>query len=69
MFKILFIDSSYASAKISVILDFPWTSRILIKCLPFIDMHMVESMTSPIVITNAREKVRSSMLIKCLVSA
>ena len=54
MFKILFIDSSYASAKISVILDFPWTSRILIKCLPLIDMHIVESMTSPIVITKGK---------------
>ena len=40
MFKILFINSSYASAKINVILDFLWTSRILIKCLPFIDIHM-----------------------------
>ena len=40
MFKILFIDSSYASAKISLILDFPWTSIILIKFLRFINMHM-----------------------------
>ena len=54
MFKKLFIDSSYASAKISLILDFPWTSRMLIKCLSFINMHMVESMTSPIVITKGK---------------
>ena len=54
MFKILFIDSSYASAKISLILDFPWTSLILIKFLPFINMHMVGSMTSPIVITKGK---------------
>ena len=26
--------------KLNRILDFPWISRILIKCLPFINMHM-----------------------------